>query len=208
MEPRFRKIDFTASFVIGVLTAAFLIVIFINLRADIGFLNRLLAFKWYLIALFPVLDVLFVYLAFRMGAIHRTLYQFGKFMTIGIANTSIDLGVLNVLLSLTGAHTGPLYSLFKAFSFILATLSSYFWNKLWTFENPGTHGMRKQFLTFMVVSGMGFIIDVVLATIIVNLVAPMGGLSQALWANIAAIVALFVTVIWNFLGYKFIVFKE
>ena len=69
-------------------------------------------------------------------------------------------------------------------------------------------GAKKEFGKFFLVSLGGFIINVTVASLVVNLIQPQFGLSETIWANIGGIVAALVTVIWNFLGYKFLVFKK
>ncbi len=208
MEPSFGKSDVVSSLALGVLTAIFLVIISTNLSADVPLLGSILAHRWLFIGTYPLVVILFVYIAFRLGSLRHSLYQLGKFATIGASNTSIDLGVLNLLILMTRVEIGVLYSVFKALSFILATTNSYFWNKLWTFNNPQKEGMGKQFLSFLLVSGIGFGVNVLLATLIVNFVEPLRGISQGLWANVAALVALIFTMLWNFLGYKFVVFRK
>jgi len=39
-------------------------------------------------------------------------------------------------------------------------------------------------------------------------IGPRFGIGEKGWANIAAIVATAVSILWNFVGYKFIVFKK
>jgi len=51
-------------------------------------------------------------------------------------------------------------------------------------------------------------INVTVASLIVNLIQPQFGLSETIWANVGGIIAALVTVVWNFIGYKFVVFKK
>jgi len=66
----------------------------------------------------------------------------------------------------------------------------------------------KEFLSFIVVSLIGLFINNIIASFLVNFVGPQAGLSENLWASIGAIIASFVGMFWNFVGYKFIVFKK
>lgn len=126
-------------------------------------------------------------------------FQFGKFSVIGLSNSVVDLGVLNLLMLATGIKAGLIYSLFKAISFIFGMLNSFIWNKLWTFNAEGA------FSHFFLVSMIGLVINVLIASIIVN---GMGLPQTAFWANFGALISFFFTAIWNFLGYKYLVFKK
>lgn len=204
----FGRQDLLSSYVLGLVTALFLIPVVLNLRNDIPFFYIVSQYRWPLLILLPIIVTVCVYVAFLIGRVLPVVFQFGKFITIGASNTAIDLGILNILLLVTGVHKGVFYSVFKAISFIVAMINSYFWNKFWTFNDTGKRGIGRQFLSFLVVSGIGFGIDVIIATVIVNFVEPLAGATHDTWANIGAIVAFATTVLWNFLGYKFFVFRN
>lgn len=138
-------------------------------------------------------------------------FQAGKFVLVGILNTLIDLGVLNLLMFVTGITSGLGYSFFKGISFIVAVINSYILNRLWTFKGAGQENKGKEFLQFFTVSVVGFSINVGVASLIVNVIAGQFayfGFSPKLWANIGAISATFCGMVWNFIGYKFFVFKK
>lgn len=135
------------------------------------------------------------------------LAQFGKFAAVGTLNTLLDLGILNLLISLTGLAAGWPFSGFKAISFLFATTNSYFWNKFWTFQSrlPITVGEYGRFIFFTFI---GTIINVSVASVIVNIVGPQFGIEPRPWANIGAVIAVFAGMLWNFLSYKQIVFSS
>jgi putative flippase GtrA len=128
--------------------------------------------------------------------------QFVKFFVVGVSNTLVDLIVLNWLIWLFSISAGPGYSLFKAISFIIANLNSYFWNKKWTFKTA-----RGDFRQFFVVSLVGLLVNVAAASFVVNFIGPQFGLTSKIWANVGALTGSVIGLLWNFLGYKFIVFK-
>jgi putative flippase GtrA len=136
----------------------------------------------------------------------NTFWQLGKFIVTGGLNTFLDLAVLNLLMSLTGFTSGLWYSLFKAASFSVAVINSYFWNKYWTFEAGGKKGA--EFMEFLLISVVGLGINVGAASLIVKFIQPIGGMSAIAWGNVGALVATFLALFWNFLGYKFLVFRK
>ena len=132
--------------------------------------------------------------------------QIGRFLVIGVLNTLIDLGVLNGLILLfdSGINT-YLYLVFKTISFLAAVTNSYYFNKNWTFNSKASD--RTNFIYFIFVSVIGLIINVITATAIFNLLTALN-LNHILFSiNVGAIIGTAVVLIWNFIGYKFFVFK-
>lgn len=139
------------------------------------------------------------------------LFQAGKFILVGALNTLIDLGVLNLLMFISGIASGIWFPVFKGISFMAAVINSYILNKFWTFKSAGSENKGKEFVQFLTVAVIGFGINVGMATLVVNVISPQfsySWMSETIWANIGAIVATFCTMTWNFIGYKFIVFKK
>ena len=134
------------------------------------------------------------------------LYQFGKFAAVGALNTLIDLGLLNLLILLTGISAGIYFSVFKAFSFLIAITNSYFWNKFWTFQSKQPLNVR-EYVRFLFFTVIGFLINVSVASFLVSVVGPLFGTTPIQWANVGALAATLVTLMWNFLAYRYVVFK-
>ena len=203
-----KKIDLISSIVLGLIISAFILALISVLESEINISGINTTLLWLpIIIVVPILVVLWVYIFSRLGIRRHIFFQFGKFIPIGVSNTAIDFGVLNLLILTSGADKGLLFSVFKGISFLCAVTNSYIWNKFWTFESRGTAGLGRQFVKFIIVSGVGFVINVAVASIIVNLVEPIGGVSSILWANIGALASIVIVTIWNFFGYKFLVFN-
>jgi putative flippase GtrA len=142
-----------------------------------------------------------------LGKFWPVFEQFGKFAAVGTLNTLIDLGVLNFLILLTDISVGSTYSGFKAISFLIATTNSYLWNKFWTFQSP-TPVTGKEYVKFLGLTLIATAINVSIASLIVNVIGAPDGVNLKLWANIGALIGVFVSFILNFLNYRFIVFKN
>lgn len=134
--------------------------------------------------------------------------QFVKFFVVGIINTAIDFLVLNTEMLLTGITSGPYMFLLNSISFAVATTNSFFMNKRWTFEDKGDQKEGVKFSQFLVVSVIGITINGGVVYFITSFINPLFGMNPQLWANVAKLFATAISLVWNFLGYKFIVFKK
>ncbi|MBU1177309.1 MAG: GtrA family protein [Patescibacteria group bacterium] len=139
--------------------------------------------------------------------IEKLIGQFVRFGIIGGMNTAIDFGILNLLMWWTGIYSGGQIVLLNIISFAIAVTNSYFWNKYWTFKDKDSTGVL-EFSQFIAVTLVGLVINSTIVYVVTTLVDPMFGLNETLWANLAKIVATGLSLIWNFIGYKFIVFKQ
>lgn len=131
-----------------------------------------------------------------------------KFILVGTLNTGIDLGVLNILIFVSGISAGLSYSIFKGISFAAAVVNSYFLNKYWTFQKNVNREAGKEFISFLAASVIGFTINVGVASLVVNFIGPQLGIGSKIWANVGAIIATLTAMFWNFFAYKFIIFKK
>lgn len=195
-----RKSDLIASLFVGFFVGVFAIFIVRNLRISIPFLALAPVF----LALLSGAGIAVASLLARWAPI---LFQAAKFALVGTLNTMVDLGVLNFLIFVSGTAAGLPFSVFKATSFLVSVTNSYFWNKFWTFRDTQRVGIF-EFGQFLAIAGGGFIINVGVASIVVNIIGPPPGLSENLWANIGAVIATLTAMTWNFLGYKLIVFRR
>ena len=158
--------------------------------------------------IFPILSIIGVFIAQFLGRKFKALFQLAKFVLVGASNTFIDLGILILLLTIFNISAGLLYSIFNALSFTCSVINSYFWNKFWTFEKKETGVKVKEFGKFFLIAGTGFLVNVGIASLVVNVVGPQFEISAEIWAMVGAFVAIICVFMWNFLGYKFLVFKK
>jgi putative flippase GtrA len=147
--------------------------------------------------------------------IKKLMKQFSKFFIIGIINTIVDVGILNAETLITGAKQGYPYAIQKGISFLVAVTLSYFMNKYWTFQDKVRENEGRKFSQFLFVSIVGMAINISVATIVVTYFkAPVNGLLQMsfltdqIWVTIGALCGSASGLIWNFVGYKFWVFKK
>lgn len=135
------------------------------------------------------------------------IVEFVKFGIVGGSNAMVDLGILNFLIYLTGIASGWQYGLFKSISFVFGVTNSYLWNRNWTFHSESQE-KTVEFTKFLIVNLVGWAINVGSALFVVNVIGVRGGFSPEQWANIGALSSVAISLVWNFLGMKFIVFKK
>ena len=212
-----QKRDFGYIIAISLLIATFLILtiysIGIPTKSDIPFSSiPISAFSKNLILIsllvlyigFPILSILGMLVAAYIGKKIAAVYQFAKFALVGVLNTAIDFGILNFLIFITGITSGLSIIPLNAVSFSTAVVNSFFWNKKLVFQ------ARKDanFLTFFVITLIGLAINSGIVYVITTYVPPTFVDSQKLWANLAKVLATGISLVWNFTGYRLIVFKK
>jgi putative flippase GtrA len=187
----------------GLIFGALLPIVLKNMNVAISF-N-----KGVLITLsFTVLAAVGIWLGYLLSRFIPFLFQFTKFGAIGVANFAVDIGILNLLIFLSGEAVGIDYTIFKVISFTFAVTNSYLWNKFWTFKKDSTKDTGKEFLGFIGISLVGLIVNAIVASILVNIVGPQSGINVKTWASVSAAAASVCVMFWNFVGYKFWVFKK
>ena len=202
-----NKIDTIISAIIGFLTAWY----FFGLLNQPGAIEKLgifAAWLWLLFIIFPIGATIALWIASLLGKKFVSIYQLAKFLLIGVLATIFDLGTLSFFITITGIAAGAGFIVFKAISFILATILKYIPDKFWAFKKKETANVKKEFIQFFAVTFIGLGINVFIANLIVNVTGPQFGLPAQLWANLGGIGATVAVFAWNFIGYKFIVFKK
>lgn len=160
-----------------------------------------------LIVVVPIAWMVGVKLGYFLGKWIQPFTQFGKFAAVGFTNFTVDAGVLDFLILLTGANRGLAFSGFKAISFFFAVTHSYFWNKYWVFESKNQNQGQEfsKFLTVMIASS---IVNIIVASSVVNYISPQFGLTANAWANAGSIAGSAMALIFSFIGFKIGVFKK
>jgi len=204
----FSKKDGLFSLVLGEMVAWLMLPILKNLKSS-ALADNLLVYFWLWPAFLPLIVLAGLFMANLIGRKIKLVWQIGKFGAVGVLNTLVDWGVLNLLIFLTSVASGYLYPVFKAISFVVALLNSYVWNKFWTFDRQEQQQkVGREFLQFTIISLIGFAVNVGTATLIVNVLGRPAGVSANLWANAGALAGSILGMTWNFLGYKLVVFKN
>lgn len=190
--------DFLLAFVAAAITAVFLD----PTLKGLGLANKLPVPILYLMIGYVLLAEFGILVAGVLGRKIGVLWQIGKFGLVGVLNTAVDFGILNYLSILTGVTSGTSLIPLNALSFSVAVLNSYWWNKSWVFEGK----KRVSFVSFLAVSAIGVLINTGIVVVATN-INPLG-LDNSLWLNVSKALATVVSLTWNFLGYRLVVFKK
>ena len=201
------KKDIFITILVGIFTALVWISVFLRLAT----FENIFGFKeaaWGLIVVVPIIYVLGLYLGEWLSRKWAFFKSFAKYVMAGFFNAGVDFAIFNLLMHVTGIEKGPAVSSFKTVSFVVAMTNSYFWNKFWAFKAGNTTTEKgKEFVKFAVVNVIGAFLNVSITSGIIFAISPQFGFSQVAWNNIAAVVATAIALIWNFVGFRWIVFK-
>ncbi len=86
------------------------------------------------------------------------MLQLAKFAAVGILNTAINFGVLNLASLLTGITAGLAIGGLNIPATIVAAANSYAWNKLWVFKKEEPKKSWRDIIPFAVVTTVGALI--------------------------------------------------
>lgn len=176
--------------------------IFANLSVKLPVSQGVFAF---IIALLSAIGVAVGYLLSR---IKPFFFELAKFGLIGVANTIIDLGLFNLFIYFSHISDGYIVSIFKSLSVLAAIISSFIWNKYWSFAKKDSANVKEEFAHFLMVSLIGLLLNVGITSFIINVITIPAGIPDKAWANVGALTASALVLTWNFVGYKFFVFKK
>ena len=196
------KKDLTASLIIGAAVGLLIQPILANTITSI---HLTLVMRVGVFVFFTLFAPFALWLCAMIAKVWKAFYQFGQFAAVGTLNSFIDVGVFNLETFFFGGPviSTALFAVFKAISFLFATTNSFFWNRNWTFGSKDKVNVG-EVTGFYTVAIVGWAANVAVATLVKSI-----GPETKIWVNIVAPLAgILVTFIWNFVGYKYFVFKK
>jgi putative flippase GtrA len=123
--------------------------------------------------------------------------QLASFGVIGALNFVVDTAIFNLLFSI-----GPIKA--QVVATVVATTLSYFLNRHWTFRGHSRAGLRREYVLFFVLNGVGLAITAAIVA-----VAKYGfDLHDQIVLNIVRLFAIAVATLFRFWSYKRWVFLE
>jgi len=202
---KMKRIDVVLALIVGE-AAAGLFIWLIKNSPDIN----LPFLYWFLPISFPVLAIVAIWISYLIGKRFLVVYQLAKFLLIGAFFAIVDLIILNTLLEYFGIsrEEAVKYAIFVATSFIIATTVKYLADKYWAFEQLERKQMGAEFSKFFIITLISGGIQIGLASFIFAILPSFIGITELVAANLGKIGGIIIASAWNFLGYKFIVFKK
>lgn len=136
----------------------------------------------------------------------QTLPQFIRYAIVGCANVALDFMVVNLLSIWRDTYSGSPIVLISTVSAAAVITQSYVLNKHWTFR-AGGQDHRLAVPRFIAVNMGAFVLNTSIVYAMTTFLAPPFGLTPLLWLNVVKVMAIAVVVVWNFSGFKYIVFR-
>ncbi|NLJ49066.1 MAG: GtrA family protein [Candidatus Atribacteria bacterium] len=126
----------------------------------------------------------------------KNLFQFVKFGLVGILNTAVDFGIFTFLNYLLGEQY---YRISQIISYSCAVLNSYYFNKSWTFQAGRRFNLIEMF-KFLTINLISLGVSLFFLTLFHE--------KYQIGILLSKVGATFFSVLINFIGNKFWVFKE
>ncbi|GMA30619.1 GtrA family protein [Litorihabitans aurantiacus] len=126
-----------------------------------------------------------------------------RFLTVGVANTAIDMGLLWVL-TMQGVGLIPA----NLASTTAGLIFSFLVNRRFTFRYQGSKPAWRQITEFLAITLVGLWVIQPPIILLVSGVAEGWGIEGQLALMAGKVAATGVTLVWNFLLYRFVVFRE
>lgn len=157
-------------------------------------------YAWIFFIVLPILSIIGLWLTDLIGKKMFIVRQIGRFVLVGAFADVVDIKVFQFLFWLA-----PFSLFFKGISFLAAMAIKYWINKHWAFEKPEKDGIKKEMVYFFVVTLAGLTLNIVSFYYFSKIKT---GIPTHLWTELCIIFAALVAAVWNFVGYKFLVFKK
>lgn len=137
--------------------------------------------------------------------------RFLKFATVGAIGTAVDFSIYNLLNIVF--HIQPVIS--QVFSFSLAVVNNFLWNRHWTYPESRAKAVHHQMVQFGLINVGGLIIR---TPIIAGLEHPIGifagrfvvqaEAASVIGHNVALAVAIGIVMLWNYFANRYWTYND
>ncbi len=131
------------------------------------------------------------------------VYEFAKFSIVGVSGAIVDFTTYTLLTRAAGMY----YLYATAISVFLAIFSNFIFNKLWTFRRWNSGQARSEYVKFVTVSAINYLINLGITYSIIEFtrLETLFGLYEDFFAKISAIL---IVLFSNYFGNKYWTFKR
>jgi putative flippase GtrA len=141
--------------------------------------------------------------------------RFIRFATVGAIGAVIDFGVFNFLTNLVGFFKENVV-LARVYSFILAVVSNFTWNRLWTYPDSRSKAIGRQLTQFVAVSVIGLLIRTPLFSFLEKALTQFftgrwtfKPLTPVIIAhNLALAIVILIVMVWNFIANRYWTYND
>ncbi len=203
MDIKLKKSDIIVALITGEGVAWLFVFILKSSSLNIPYFNVILP------VIFPIIAVFALWISYLIGKKFLFIFQLAKFLMVGALFALFDLLVLNGLMTWLGISEEQKikYLIFVGISFVIATTIKYAADKYWVFKKTEKGKAGVEFGAFFIITLISGGIQVGIAGLIFAM-DPLLGMSPQAWGNVGKIAGITVASAWNFVGYKFLVFKK
>jgi putative flippase GtrA len=141
--------------------------------------------------------------------------RFIRFALVGAAGAVIDFGVFNFLTNLVGFFKENVVWA-SVISFILAVVSNFTWNRLWTYPDSRSKSVVRQLTQFVAVSVIGLLIRTPLFSFLEKALTEFltgrwtfKPLTPVIVAhNLALAIVILIVMVWNFIANRYYTYND
>jgi putative flippase GtrA len=170
--------------------------------------------------IFPVFSLFCLWVVHAIGRKFLAVFQLAKFVLVGAGATIIDLKIFEFLawLFLEQVPFAPIVA--KSISFLTSTSLKYWGNKYWAFQEyqlpsephfdvaqDDQRDIKTEMAQFFFITLVGLLIDTIAFYFFMQMDSSIS-LPAGIWLKLSVIFAALTAALWNFLGYKYLVFRR
>ena len=189
---------------------------FLNTAIDFVMLNSMMfyfgVFTGITVGLFSAVSFLVAvthsYFWNRYLVFKKTEQSGGLFSNLGEFIFAGVLGALVIFASLFGADKHFSFLYFLALLGFLLIGELIFWFSFRVGQNSPAQKSSSEYLIFAGITLVGLFLNAGIVSAVTANVPPQYGLNQELWTNLVKALATGVSLVWNFAGYKILLFKK
>lgn len=179
-------------------------------------------FYWGLViwVAFPLFSLFCLWIAHIIGKKLLFVFQLAKFCLVGAVATIIDLKIFEFLIWIFFGPLPFIPIISKSVSFLISNSLKYLGHKYWAFgeyqlasephfdvAQDDQRNVKTEITQFFFITLIGLLINTISFYLFMKVSAPFS-IPDVIWVKLAVIFAAITSALWNFLGYKFLVFKR